>query len=84
MGGQCWSPIYVELLISILYFEVVLKFGLCFTILVVNVTNDVAILHKGNARTDIHGMVEIMRANQNGGTCLLVVLSKQVLDDRLR
>ena len=40
--------------------------------------------HQGDARADIHRMVQVVARYEDGGTGLLVVLFQQMLDDGLR
>lgn len=67
-----------------LHVEVRLQFLLRLTVVVGYVANDVAVLQKGYARTDVDRVVQVVARDEDGCARLLIVLCQQVLDDGLR
>ena len=66
-----------------IHIKVIFQFFFGRAIAIVDVTDDVTMLHQGYSWADIYRMVQVMARYEDGGTSLLVVLLQQVLDDGL-
>ena len=56
------------------YFTVVFEDVLCLLLSVVDVVDDFAVFKEDNAFADIDGVLQIVAADENRGTCLFIVL----------
>ena len=76
-ANEVFSFVYI-------YIKVIFQFLLCRTLTIVDITDDMTMFQKGDTRTDIHRMVEVVAGYEDSGTSLLVLLFQQMFNDRLR
>ena len=64
--------------------KVGLKFGTCAAFVVGQVADDDTMLQQGDTGRDVYRMLQVVAGDEDGGTCLLLVVGKQVFQDQLR
>ena len=69
---------------SLLGSEILLQFCRGAALSVGQVADDDTMLQQGNAGRDVYRMLQVVAGDEDGGTRLLLVVGKQVLEDQLR
>ena len=64
--------------------EIVLKFLFGAAVFVGQVFDDDAVFEEGDARGDLHGVLQVVGRDEDGGSCLFVIGGEHLLQDVLR